>query len=70
MKRTMLLVAILALLIMPCGLLVQQESVANAETDTVSQGAMMLADSDVVQRTQTTTERPAIEENPLLSGYK
>ena len=63
MKRTMLLVAVLALLIMPCGLFVQQESVANAETATVSQGAMMIADSDVVEKTQTTTERPKIEEN-------
>jgi hypothetical protein len=62
MKRTMLLVPVLALLIMSCGLFAQKESVANAQTATVSQGAIMIAGNDVVKETKTTTEKPAIEE--------
>ena len=62
MKRTMLLVPVLVLLIMSCGLFAQQESVAIAQTATLSQGAIMIADKDVVKETTTTTEKPAIEE--------
>lgn len=57
MKRTLLIVPVLALLIMPCGLFAQQENVPNPQTSAVSQGAMMIAYNDVVKETTTTTEK-------------
>ena len=56
MKRTMLIVPVLALLIMPCGSFAQQENVANAQTANVGQGTIMIADNDVIKET-TTTEK-------------
>ena len=70
MKRTLLIVPVLALLIMPCGLFAQQESVAIAQTATLSQGAIMIAASDVVKETTTTTEKPVIEETRTKTKTK
>ena len=51
MKKTLLMLPVLALLIMPCGLFAQQETEANA------QSAAMLAGNDTVQETTTTSEQ-------------
>ena len=73
MRRSRLLVLVLATLILPIalfGLFAYQENVATTQTVAVSQGAIMLADKDVVKETTTTTEKPAIEEKQTITKTK
>jgi hypothetical protein len=75
MRRSILLVLVLAGLILPCalfGLFAYQENVATTQTPDVSQGAgaIMLADKDVVKETTTTTEKPEIEEKRTTTKTK
>jgi hypothetical protein len=55
MKR-MSLVLVLAVLIITCGLFAQQKSVTFAQPTVVSQGNIMIADNEEVQKTTTTTK--------------
>ena len=73
MRRSIFLVLTLAALILPCalfGLFAYQENVATTQTVAVSQGAIILADKDVVKETTTTTEKPAIEEKQTTTKTK
>lgn len=73
MRRSRLLVLVPATLILPIalfGFFAYQENVATTQTVAVSQGAIMLADKDVVKETTTTTEEPAIEEKRTTTKTK
>jgi hypothetical protein len=55
MKR-MSLVLVLAVVIITCGLFAQQKNVTFAQPTVVSQGNIMIADNEEVQKTTTTTK--------------
>jgi hypothetical protein len=66
MKRTRLIILMLAAFILPCGLFglfVYQENMATAPNTTITQSDTLATESDEVKESMMMTEQAAIQEN-------